>query len=293
MYSVIVPTNNGARTIRATIEALLGQAVDVHYEIIVVDNKSTDATRDIVQSYPGVRYIFEQEQGVSAARNAGIAASHGEVAAFTDDDCIPEPGWLSGLQQAYQLHPDAWCVGGKILLDPSANPVLLSGDCDMRGLLAHVDEGDGIELLSFPRIAPSANLAVRREIFSRIGMFNRDLDCSGLMLEDVEFCRRVHRAGGVIYYTGRAVVNHIIRAGRLTKRYLRTLSLRCGRKEVHPMLRAKLSAGEAVRETLALGKDTLQMILRIPSPGAFPYELAARKHLGALWYGCVQYPHGV
>ena len=96
--SVIVPVHDGAETIGRCLDALCGLDYPEHaVEVVVVDNRSTDTTREIVASYP-VRLV--EERGVQssyAARNRGVMASTGEVLAFTDADCIPDRGWLRAL----------------------------------------------------------------------------------------------------------------------------------------------------------------------------------------------------
>src|SRR5207302_9381358 len=91
MYSVVVPTFNRARNISTILESLLAQDTDLPYEIIVVDNNSSDETGAVTRVHEArgdgkLRYIFQREQGLSLARNAGIAAAKGEVIAFVDDD---------------------------------------------------------------------------------------------------------------------------------------------------------------------------------------------------------------
>ena len=99
MYSVVVPTLNRADSLRSAIESLLSQDTSLPYEIIVVDNDSSDRTRDVVESFMKkahgrLRYVFEGVPGLSVARNAGIAAANGEVVAFIDDDAMASPDWL-------------------------------------------------------------------------------------------------------------------------------------------------------------------------------------------------------
>jgi glycosyltransferase involved in cell wall biosynthesis len=94
MISVIIPAHNAAQTLAACLEALIRQtSVDVAYEIIVIDDGSTDNTRYLAES-AGVRVIRQEKRGPASARNAGILAAAGEIVCFTDADCVPEPNWL-------------------------------------------------------------------------------------------------------------------------------------------------------------------------------------------------------
>lgn len=113
--SVIVPVHNGAGTIEACVRALLAQDYPRdRYEVLVVDNRSTDGTPELVAREP-VRLLREEAiQGSYAARNRGIREARGEVLAFTDADCIAHPGWIrQGVRALAQ--PGVGCVGGRIL----------------------------------------------------------------------------------------------------------------------------------------------------------------------------------
>src|SRR5207244_7067980 len=91
--SVVVASYNGARTLKTCLESL-SQLNYSDYEIILVDDGSTDNTSEVAKHYPAVRYIHQPNQGLSVARNTGIAAASGEIVAFTDSDCRADPDWL-------------------------------------------------------------------------------------------------------------------------------------------------------------------------------------------------------
>lgn len=93
--SVIVPFHNARRYVRACVEGLLSQSYPREgYEVIMVDNNSTDGSASIVAEYPGIRLMSEAKQGAYAARNRGVRAASGDILAFTDPDCIPSSNWL-------------------------------------------------------------------------------------------------------------------------------------------------------------------------------------------------------
>lgn len=123
LISVIVPVYNGERFLRDALDSIFAQDY-ASYEVIVVDDGSTDATGTIAQSYHRVRYIRQSNQGVSAARNTGMAAAGGEFLAFHDHDDLMRPTRLS-TQVGYLLaHPEVGCVlcRHEILLPPDTPP---------------------------------------------------------------------------------------------------------------------------------------------------------------------------
>jgi len=110
--SIIVPVLNRRESIGLCVESLL--ALDYpSYEIIIVDNGSTDKSRDVVSKYP-VKLVIETEKGPYYARNDGISIADGEIIAFTDSDCVVDRNWLKNLMRNY-MHEEIGGVGGQIL----------------------------------------------------------------------------------------------------------------------------------------------------------------------------------
>jgi len=300
MFSVVVPTYSNSATLKATIESLLAQQTSISYEIIIVDNNSTDDTALLVGRFadrvnPEVRYLLETTQGSSAARNAGVAAARGEIVAFTDDDCIPQPDWLESLAAVYAAYSSAWSMGGRIVLDlPTDSPAwfhLTSPRYDTTRFFAALDLGEGVVKLEIPQALWTANLSVRRRVFSEIGMFNTALGVtksSRLAAEDLELCHRIHRSGGAIYYSGRATVRHRVHKSRLTKKYFRLCAYWGGRANAHALIRNRLSLGESAHEALVMVQDCAKMLALLAtgrSARAFQCELAVRKRAAYLWQG--------
>lgn len=114
MYiSIVIPTHNRKDLLRRCLEAASNQDYP-DYEVIVVDDGSTDGTTEMVQrEFPQVRYILQQpNRGPAAARNRGIEAAKGEIVAFTDDDCLVPVNFLSRLADGYRRYPGVAGVGG-------------------------------------------------------------------------------------------------------------------------------------------------------------------------------------
>jgi glycosyltransferase involved in cell wall biosynthesis len=112
-FSVVIPTHNRKDTLRRCLATATGQ-VYPDYEVIVVDDGSTDGTGDMVQrEFPQVRYIRQDpNRGPAVARNRGIEVADGEIIAFTDDDCLLPLDFLSRLAEGYQRYPEVAGVGG-------------------------------------------------------------------------------------------------------------------------------------------------------------------------------------
>lgn len=228
--SVILCTYNRCQSLPTALGSIADQTIpgSIEWEVLVVDNNSTDQTRQVVESfserYRGrFRYLFERQQGLSSARNAGIREARGAVLAFMDDDVAVEKTWLRSLTG--HLHDGAWSgAGGRIFSDPDFSPpswLGMESEYNMGGpLYAHFDMGDKPKELRFP--PHGTNMAYRKEAFERHGGFRTDLGRSGtntMSNEDTEFGRRLLMAGERLWYEPAAVVHHPVPQSRLRKDY--------------------------------------------------------------------------
>jgi O-antigen biosynthesis protein len=117
--SVIIPTYNRSDTLQKCLAAVQTQTYS-DYEIIVVDDGSTDGTANMIAAeFPNVHYLYQANRGPAAARNQGIAAATGDIIAFTDDDCLPPSDWLARLAEGYSRYPDAAGGGGSLIAPPN------------------------------------------------------------------------------------------------------------------------------------------------------------------------------
>jgi GT2 family glycosyltransferase len=282
VFSVVVPTYNRAALLLQVLRSLAAQRTEAPFEVIVVDNGSTARTREVVAAFPSVRYVRETRPGSSAARNAGIATARGEVIAFLDDDVVAEPDWLEALRCAYAALPDAWCIGGRVTLRlPDSRPPWLDPPTALlAAYLSEQDLGEGTVPIVYPRALISANLSVKREALERVGGFAQDLGrFGGLLLsgEDLELCWRIQRAGGGVYYCGRASVSHLIPPERLTKPFFRRRAYWQGRTEAVFSRRYGVT-GQLLKDALKAG----WLYAAQDGRRAFEHELAAWKGLGYL-----------
>ena len=193
--SVVVPVYNGARTIAACIEAIGEQDYHGEMEVVIVDNGSTDGTRDIIGRYRFARLATCATPGPAAARNAGIAATRHEIIAFTDSDCIPAPGWLSALVAA--LRPAFAGAGGR-LESAARGPV--------EDVVAEIsfDQRQSIES-SLPYVI-TANCMFRRDALSAVGGFDETFPIAGG--EDTDLGWRMIQGGAQFTYAQDALCLH-------------------------------------------------------------------------------------
>lgn len=227
--TVILCTYNRCQDLAGALESIAASQVvsSVSWEVLVVDNRSTDQTRHVIDGfcrrYPErFRYHFEPKQGLSCARNAGIANSRGAVLAFTDDDVMVEPTWLQNLTAS--LHNSEWAgAAGRILpAQKFTPPPWLPDDFANWGgiLCAYFDLGDNA--CELKRAPYGANMAFRRSMFAKYGAFRTDLGRNPgdkIGNEDTEFGRRLMAAGERLKYESSAVVYHPIPQGRLTREH--------------------------------------------------------------------------
>jgi len=195
--TVVVCSYNGARTIRDTMEGL--RRLDYpDYEVIVVNDGSTDATPAIVAEYPFARLISTPNRGLSAARNTGWQEASGEIVAYIDDDAYPDPHWLQFL--AWRFMTGDWVgVGGPNIAPPGDGPI---ADCvaNAPGGPVHVLISD----LEAEHI-PGCNMAFRREALAAVGGFDVRYRAAG---DDVDLCWRLQERGGRIGFHAGAMDWH-------------------------------------------------------------------------------------
>jgi O-antigen biosynthesis protein len=220
--SVVVCTHNGGRTIRDCLEGL--RRLDYpKYEVIVVDDGSSDATAAIVGGYD-VRLIRTENRGLSSARNTGLRAATGEIIAYIDDDAWPDAHWLRYLAHTFTTTDHAG-AGGPNLVPPDDGPV---AQC-----VANAPGGPTHVLLT-DRVAehiPGCNMAFRTDRLREIGGFDRQFRIAG---DDVDVCWRLQENGYTLGFHPAAVVWHHRRSS--VRGYLRQ-QLNYGRAEA--MLESK------------------------------------------------------
>ena len=266
--SLVIATYNRAEQLMTTLVSVAAQSLAPEaWECVVVDNNSTDATRERVAAFGAchpelhIRYIFEREQGLSAARNAGIAASQGDIIAFVDDDERINPDFLGAYVDLFDSHPEAMAAGGCIIAEyPTGRPRWMSRFTE-QPIANPMNYGVTVRVFPKGKIPGGGNMAFRREALVRVGIFDTSLGRTGKSLiggEESDLFERMAAVGIRPYYVPRAVMYHIIPAEKLTREYFQRLCYNTGvsqrrRAELHDRL-WRLYVGEVAKwcATLAL-----------------------------------------
>lgn len=222
--TVAILTYNRAKFLEQTLAGIAQQQFPRdHYEVLVVDNNSTDHTREVVAAFanarPAPRHIFETTQGLDHARNRAIKEARGEIVVFADDDILVAPDWLAQLTVPLMAdHPrKIGAIGGEVIpVFPDGLPPWVA---EWHAPLGFRRDTGPLDAKHSPM---GANLAVPRWIFQELGPFSTALDRSGKNLfggGDTELIRRIRAAGWEIWFAPGAAVKHQMPASRTTFSY--------------------------------------------------------------------------
>jgi glycosyltransferase involved in cell wall biosynthesis len=223
--SAIICTHNRDTYLGAAIDSLLSQDTEALFEVIVVDNGSSDRTPEVVQQKAAdsrVKYIYEPTIGLSVARNTGAKNAKADVLAYLDDDAIASPQWLDTLYSAYQQNSQLAIAGGKVTLlwPPGLQPPKWLSP----GLAANLgayDLGDQDVLIQKPSLTPRGlNYAIRRQFLADVGGFDPQLGRVGKNLlsnEELQMTELALQRGWEVYYLPKATVAHNVAPERLKR----------------------------------------------------------------------------
>jgi glycosyltransferase involved in cell wall biosynthesis len=221
--SAIICTHNRDTYLGAAIDSLLKQELDVNFEIIVVDNGSSDRTSEVVKArsnYPHLKYIFEPTLGLSVARNTGAKIASADILAYLDDDAEASPKWLQVLYNAYQNNSKLAIAGGKVTLiwPPETKPPkwLSYG---LSANLGTYDLGENNLYIEQPGLTPRGlNYSIRRSFLDDIGGFDPKLGRVGKNLlsnEELQMTELALEKGWQVLYLPAALVAHNVAPERL------------------------------------------------------------------------------
>ena len=198
--SVVLPTRGRAAYLEVALTSLAAQDLAEPWELIVIDDGSTDGTRALTERL-GVRSIrLDPARGLNPARNAGVAAAAADLVVLTDDDVDAPPGWLRAVVEGARRHPDAEAFGGPIrprLEGPAPrscgreDPPVTTLDLGAEDRRAELVWG--------------ANMAIRRAAVERVGGFDETIHGGG---DEQEWLERLRAAGGTVMYLAAAGLDH-------------------------------------------------------------------------------------
>ncbi len=223
--SVIICTHNRAELLRKALESIVNQDFPKeHYEILVVDNASTDHTKEVAKAFLGaanLRYVYEGRLGLCIARNSGWQAARGEYVAYFDDDAIALPGWLSAVQEGFSMAPDVGIVGGPAApIWEESPPSWLT--VHLAGALSIINYGPTSKRIEdvYKETLIGTNMAIARKVLEEVGGFHPSLDRVGenlLSNGDLYLQKEVIRRGYGCYYNPNMAIDHLVPAARLRR----------------------------------------------------------------------------
>lgn len=234
--SIIICTYNRQKFIYACLDCLARQTLPFQqWEAIVVDNNSTDRSaqivKDFIAQHPGLpfRYVFEGQQGLSFARNRGIAESRGDVIVYIDDDVETKPHYLQVIYNFMKSHPQAAGMGGKTLPKFSEGPPPTWLSPYMAGITGTIDRGNEVKKFGGRMKYPSGcNMIYRKAILQQAGGFNNELKARA---DDKYIYEKVSKLNDEVWYVPQAFSLHNIDADRLTDASFKRLYTKGGAEE--------------------------------------------------------------
>ncbi len=243
-FTVAIPTYNGASRLPKVLAKLAQQTgiENLAWEVIIVDNNSTDDTAKVVQEYqatwsksmPGValKYFFEPEQGAAFARLKAVREAQGEWIGFLDDDNLPDPDWIAAAYSFAQAHPQAGAIGGQIHGDFEVQPQ--AGFEKIQQFLAIREHGSEPYIFDAAniRLPPAAALVVRKQAWLESVPPRPRLTgkLPGLLIQgdDYEPLLYIYKNGWEIWYNPAMHTHHQIPRWRLERAHLLSIARGCG-----------------------------------------------------------------
>jgi L-malate glycosyltransferase len=235
MLTVLIASYNGAAILPVVLDSYCRlQSPNGGWKLVVVDNRSSDNTKEILISYSDrlpLIYCYEAKAGKNAALNTGLGFVEGDLIVLTDDDTLPQQDWLVLLRSAADLHPDFTIFGGPILpkWESKPEPWILSWvpAGPVYGLMSPLEEGP-----MNPRKAFGGNMAVRRHIFTMGFRFDESIGPNGTQYaqgSESELTRRLANENHRAWHCRNACVHHIIRSHQLQEEWILQRAIRYGR----------------------------------------------------------------
>ena len=232
--SVVICTYNRDKFIGEALESLTNQSLPSdNFEIIIVNNNSTDNTENICKNFitknPGldIKYVIESNQGLSFARNRGIAESKYDIITYIDDDAYAKPDFLELIFNYFNQHPQTAGIGGKVTPRYEIEePVWMNKY--LYGFVTKVDLGNTVRLLKKKEYPAGCNMTYRKDLLEKVGGFNNKLKWRA---DDKYINFQIKEISDQIIYLPNLEVEHTIDAYRTSDENFKKLSLKFGSEE--------------------------------------------------------------
>lgn len=258
--SLVICTYNREKFLREGLDSIIHQTIDPSlFEVIIVDNNSTDSTGKIahnfITAHPDlkIRYFFEEQKGLSFARNRGIKEATAEIITYVDDDAILTPGFIEQILFFFKDYPQAAGAGGKVIpkYESGAEPEWYSKY--VSAIAGAVDNGNQIKKYDKGMKYPAGcNMTYKKDILISAGGFNNQLTFRS---DDKFIFYQVRKLSDEIYYLPDAVLEHYIDNERLTFLNFKKLYLKSGNEE-RKRIKSEVS-------NIALMKKAIELILKL------------------------------
>jgi len=279
ILSVVIPTRNRANLLAKALKSLESQTMDGgDYEIIVVDNGSSDNTKEVCKessrSLGNLRYIHEPRPGLHMGRHAGLREAQGEILVYGDDDIVVSPTWLEAVKESFEM-PDVGLVGGRILPSFEVHPPTWIEELwvytpwgKALGQYSILDFGQKIKEIS-PFYVWGCNFSVKKDLLFKIGGFHPD----GMPLSKLRYrgdgetaiSRVIENLGLKTLYHPNAAIEHWVSKERMTFDYLRHRSYIQGISDSYTQIRRDngLMPGQELKNSIRKAK--MWMKEKVPS----------------------------
>ena len=236
VLSIVICTYNRDKFIGKSLECLTNQTLSASlYEVIIVDNNSTDNTAHICHTFIAahteynIRYVFEKNKGLSFARNRGIAEAQSNIVTYIDDDAEAVPQFAESIYMFLNTHKEVIGIGGKVvpIYPEGGEPKWMNNY--LKGFVGSIDFGNEPKLFTGKMKYPAGcNMTYRKEILQQAGGFNNELTFRS---DDKYIFFKVSEIANSIYYLPQAQVYHNIDSHRLTFDNFKKLFLKTGNEE--------------------------------------------------------------
>lgn len=282
--SIVIPTRDRSHYVADCTAELLKQASQFSdVEIIVVDNGSTDNTKEALTSIidasmtSQMKYVYEGRQGSNIARNRGVRESTGKSIAIIDDDAFPHRHWVK-LMRDHFLEARSEVVAGRVELRLDA-PLPEWLPDSMGWILGKTEYGDKSRALALGEYPQSNNCAFTRTVFETLDGFNPNSLIYG---DETEFFRRAEEAGFVSDYRHDIIVDHCVPPERLTKEGLHRKAKLWGRGSAYYWLLSGPNLFQRCRRIIEFASRIIYLIVRLSIHRTFPRAYTLSFDVGHL-----------